>query len=406
MTDSPRRALITGIGGFVGPHLARHLLEHGYQVAGLIHAGVDQNPPPALNQPDLREIPLTAFNLTDPQSVRNALERTQPEVIFHLAGTSSVQGSFENPGETYQANCRGLENLLEALRATQPDCKFIFAGSADEYGLQIASEEHHRWALGAFQNIFPPPQRIPELPIDELNPLRPLSPYAVSKVYGDFLTRTYWSAYGIRGVVARLFNHEGPGRSGAFVTTSIIQQCLGLRSGQVDQIRIGNVSAFRDWSHVEDIVQGYRILAENGASGEVYVLGSRRMNSVLAYLLLSLSETGYEVEALETFQREKRVEAPLEQDRTPFLGLEFEKRRIDGLLLGGGLSYNLEDRGLLIHTRQGSLRVVFDPRRYRTAEVPLQVSNPARLEALGYRITRPLQQIIRDQVRVESQPGS
>lgn len=397
MTSQPR-ALITGIGGFVGPHLAAHLLAHGYHVTGLIHEGVDRNPPPALEGPPFQGLPLIYFNLADPKSVEHALEIARPEVLFHLAGFSSVQGSFKKPVETYQANCRGLENLLEALRKTQPDCRFIFAGSSDEYGLQIISEAHYRWALATFKSVYPAPERIPELPIDELNPLRPLSPYATSKVYGDFLSRTYWSAFGLPCVAARLFTHEGPGRSETFVTSSITRQCVLLSEGKIDQIQIGNVSAFRDWSHVEDMVEGYRILAENGSAGEVYVLGSRRMNSVLAYLLLSLNEIGYTIEALETWNGEKCVESPLEPDSTPYLGLEFEKPRIDGLLLNAELIFELRDAGLVVHTRQGDLRVAFDPQRYRPADVPLQISNPAKAEGIGFTISRSLRNIIQDQI--------
>jgi GDPmannose 4,6-dehydratase len=203
-------------------------------------------------------------------------------------------------------------------------------------------------------------------------------------------------------VVARLFNHEGPGRSETFVTSSIIRQCLLLSEGKIDQIQIGNVSAFRDWSHVEDMVEGYRILAENGSAGEVYVLGSKRMSSVLAYLLLSLSEVGYQIEALETFNGEKCVEAPLEPDPAPYLGLEFEKPRIDGLLLKAELAFDLQDRGLVVHTRQGDLRIAFEPQRYRPADVPLQISNPAKAEGIGFKVTRSMRGIVRDQLNFYS----
>lgn len=400
---SPIKALITGLGGFVGPHLAAHLLANGYQVTGLIHEGLDRDPPPALDHPQFRSIRLIPFHLAHPQSIQDALDLAQPQVLFHLAGYSSVRGSFSQPAETFQANCRGLENLLEALRTVRPDCRFIFAGSADEYGLQIASEEHYRWALDAFGSVFPPPTRIPELPIDELNPLRPLSPYAVSKVYGDYLSRAYWNAYNLPCLVARLFNHEGPGRGEGFVTSSIIRQCQQLVCRETDRIHIGNVCAFRDWSHVADIVQGYRALAENGAPGEAYVLGSGRMNSVLAYLLISLREVGYEIQSLATLNGAGRVDAPLEPDTAPFLGLEFEKPRVDGLLLSGKLNYDLSDRGLTIRTRQGDLSVVFDPPLYRPADVPLQISNPARAQEIGFKITHSLREIIIDQLDHKSQ---
>jgi GDPmannose 4,6-dehydratase len=327
------------------------------------------------------------------------LNDAQPDVIFHLAGYSSVKGSFDEPALTFQANCRGMENLLEAVRKVCPGSKFVFVGSSEEYGLQICSESHYRWALETYKTVSPLPFQIPELPVSELNPLRPLSPYAVSKVYGDYLTRTYWASYGLNAVVARAFNHEGAGRGQNYVTSSIIRQCIQLSEGSIDCIRIGNVGAFRDWSHVEDIVEGYRLLAEKGCSGEVYVLGSRRMNSVLTYLLLGLSEVGYSIDALETLKGEKRVEGPMEPDPDPMWGLVFDKPCIDGQLLSNGLAYNLADEGLRIFTPQGEVKIVFDPNLFRPADIPLMISNPARAENLGYRIKHSLRDIVRDQVR-------
>ena len=393
------KALITGIGGFVGPYLARTLLAHGYQVIGLIQEGVDSNPPPALDKDEFRSINLLPFDLAQQESVENVLKETLPDVIFHLAGYSSVRGSFLNPKDTYQANCRGMENLLEAVHKICPEARFIFVGSSEEFGLQISSEEHYQWALKTYKSVFPKPERIPELPVNENNPLRPLSPYAVSKVYGDFLSRTYWASYRLNTIVSRAFNHEGAGRGAGYVTSSINQQCIQMADGIIDQIVIGNVCAFRDWSHVEDIVEGYRLLAENGEVGQVYVLGSRRMNSVLAYLLFNLNEVGYSVQALETLNGEKRIEAPLKIDSHPFLGINFLRPQVDSMLLADGLTFTLEDGGLKLFTDRGEVKVVFDPDRYRPADIPFMISDPAKAEALGYRVKHTLQDIIRDQVR-------
>lgn len=392
------RALVTGIEGFVGPYLARALLAHGYQVSGFVHDQLFDRLPPSLKQEEFQAVDLFPFDLSDQEGIKKGLQRAEPDIIFHLAGYSSVRGSFLEPELTYQTNCRGIENLLEAIRKVQPASKLIFAGSADEFGLQIASEAHYQWALNQFRTIFPPPMRVPELPINETNPLRPLSPYAVSKVYGDHLTRNYWSSYGLNTVVARLFNHEGAGRAETYVTSSLIRQCIQAVNGELDAIQIGNVCAFRDWSHVEDIVEGYLALSEFGTPGDVYVMGSRRMHSVLTYLLLGLSELGCPVQALETLDGDKRVEAPMEIDLRPYLGLEFEKLRVDDLMLNGGLCYDLKDSGLNLYTPQGMLKVMFDPGRYRPADVPLLISDPTKAEKLGFRITRSLQDIVHDQV--------
>jgi GDPmannose 4,6-dehydratase len=99
-------------------------------------------------------------------------------------------------------------------------------------------------------------ERIPELPINEKNPLRPMSPYAVSKVHGDFLMRNYYHAYGLKTIVSRAFNHEGAGRCHEFITSTIVRRCVSLKFGELDEITIGNVNVFRDWGLIEDIVDG------------------------------------------------------------------------------------------------------------------------------------------------------
>ena len=114
-----------------------------------------------------------------------------------------------------------------------------------------------------------------------------MSPYAVSKVYCDFLVRNYFHSYGLRTVVSRAFNHEGPSRGIMFVTSEVTSQVVKLKLGEISRLSIGNINAFRDWSHVDDIVEGYLILAEHGAYGDVYNLGSERTNSVASFLLLA-----------------------------------------------------------------------------------------------------------------------
>jgi GDPmannose 4,6-dehydratase len=154
-------------------------------------------------------VKLIKGDITDFTSLLFALDKVQPDVIFHLASQSYVPRSFVDPLETFRVNSLGTQNLLEAVRLKDLDCKIVFAGSSEEYGLQVVSEKHYEWALKKYGTIFPEPERIPELPINEKNPLRPMSPYAVSKVHGDFLMRNYYYAYGLKTIVSRAFNHEG-----------------------------------------------------------------------------------------------------------------------------------------------------------------------------------------------------
>jgi GDPmannose 4,6-dehydratase len=400
-----RRAFVTGVSGFVGSYLAKKLLDLGFEVYGLVRRRSDGSNFKLLIENDiLGEIHLVEGDVSNLTSLLFALEESQPDVIFHLAAHSFVPSSFSNPLETFKVNSLGTQNLLEAVRIKDLDCKIIFAGSSEEYGLQISSEEHYKKALKNYGIVFPEPKRIPELPINENNPLRPLSPYAVSKVHGDFLMRNYYHVYGLKTIVSRAFNHEGAGRGHEFVTSTIVRQCVQLKFGEVDKITIGNVNAFRDWSHVKDIIQGYIILAEKGNFGDVYVQGSMRTNSVLTYLLLTLQNLGYEVKEIETLNGNKKVKDPIETSDEEFFGVKFKKTKVDELMLRGELEYSLDDRGLRIMTNKGDIIVEFDHKRFRPADVPILISNPRKAQSLGFKIERNLEEIIRDQINYYFNP--
>jgi len=400
-----RRVLITGITGFVGSYLAKKLLNLNYEVYGLYRRRTDGTAPKRLIEAGiLNEVKLLEGDVTDLTSLLFVLDKAQPDIIFHLASQSFVPRSFVDPLETFRVNCLGTQNLLEAVRLKDLDCKIVFAGSSEEYGLQIASEKHYEWALKKYGVIFPEPERIPELPVDEGNPLRPMSPYAVSKVYGDFLMRNYYHAYGLKTIVSRAFNHEGAGRGHEFVTSTIVRQCVALKFGELNKITIGNVNVFRDWSHVEDIIDGYILLAEKGRYGDVYVQGSMRTNSVLTYILLTFQHLGYEIKEIETLTGDKKVKDPAEVNNEDFFGVNFEKTKIDILLLKGELEYGPEDRGLMIKTDKGDIIVEFDPKRFRPADVPILLSNAKKIQQLGFKYTRSLSDIIRDQINYYLNP--
>jgi len=404
--ENGRRALITGVTGFVGPHLVRKLLERGHEVYGLVRRRAEGHNYRRLAEAGvLDQVKLIEGDLTDFTSILFALDKAEPDVIFHLASQSFVPRSFVNPLETFYINSLGTQNLLEAVRLKDLDCKIVFAGSSEEYGLQIASEKHYESMLKKFKIVYPEPDRIPELPIDEDSPLRPLSPYAVSKVHGDYLMRNYFHSYGLKTVVSRAFNHEGAGRGPHFVTSSIVRQCVMLKFGESDKILIGNVNAFRDWSHVEDIVEGYILLAEKGSPGEVYVLGSMRTNSVLTYILLTLEQLGYKIHEIETTNGGKKVKDPIERDYKEAFGLNFEKTRIDKLLLDGEIEFIPEDKGIWVKTDNGIITVGFDPNKFRPADVPVLLSNPRKAtQELGFRPAKRLEDIIEDQINYYLNP--
>jgi len=394
-----KNILITGISGFVGSRMAKVLVDRGANVWGLLRRRADGKPAHNMVRLGLgKEVKLVEGNMESISSIGSALTASEPDVVFHLAAQSFVPRSFVDPNETMLCNSWGTSNLLEAIRVKNVDPVVVFAGSSEEYGLVLSSEEQYKRAIAKYGTIFPAPERIPEVPIAETNPLRPMSPYAVSKVYGDYLMRNYWYSYGVRTVISRAFNHEGAGRGDMFVTSVIASQVMKLRFGDSDSMTIGNVNAFRDWSHVDDVIEGYMIQAEKGKYGDVNNLGSMRTNSVMSYLLMGLEDAGYVVSKIETFNGEKVVTDPNEPDRLPIFGLDFEKTKIDGMMLRGELEYKIEDGGVIAHAGEKKIKIAFDPERFRPAEVPILLSDTQKIEALGFKAKYTVRDIIRDQL--------
>ena len=394
-----KKALITGISGFVGPYMAKRLLNSGWEVHGLLRRTSTPTIPDRVAHLGIAaSVRMLDGDLTDLTSLLDTLDVSKPDAIFHFAAQSYVPRSFVNPLETFRVNTLGTANLLEAVRIKNLDCKVIFAGSSEEYGLQFGTEAQYEQAHKKYGTIFPEPVQIPELPINEKNLLRPMSPYAVSKVQGDFLLQNYHYSYRMKTVVSRGFNHEGAGRGDHFVTASIAKQCVQLKQQETTKILLGNVNAFRDWSHVLDIVEGYAVLEEKAVSGDVYVQGSMRTHSVLTYLLLALDEIGYKVESVAAFSGQKRVDNPLEEVPQKRFGASWTGTRVDDALLAGSLEYQAEDKGLTVRTSQGDVRVEFDIERFRPAEVPILLSDTRKIQALGCKVQKSVRDIVRDQV--------
>ncbi len=243
------RVLITGITGFVGSHLAEYALKAGAEVWGSIRWRSK-----AENIEHLRaQIHLIESDLRDLSSVQGLLEQADPDYVVHLAAQSFVGASWQTPAETLYTNTVSQVNLFEAIRRRPKKPRFLVVGSSEEYGL--VSEN--------------------ELPIKETNPLRPLSPYAVSKVTQDLMGYQYWKSYGLPIVRTRAFNHEGPRRGDVFVTSNFAKQIAEIEAGLREPVvYVGNLKARRDYSDVRDIVRGYWLLLERGEPGEVYNLCS------------------------------------------------------------------------------------------------------------------------------------
>ncbi len=393
-----KNILITGVNGFVGSYMAEKLINEGSNVYGLVRKKADGRKAKNLVDRGIAEkVNLLDGDLIDITSVANALDKSNAEYIFHLAAQSYVPRFFENPIETQTTNCNGTSNLLEAVRIKNFDSKIIFAGTSEEYGLVISSHEQYERAKKGYGIIFPEPKEIPELPISETNPLRPMSPYAVSKVYGDFLMRNYYHSYGLDAIVSRAFNHEGAGRGLMFVSSVISSQIMKLKLNEIDKITIGNVNALRDWSHVKDIINGYLLLAEKGSSGEVYNQGSMRTNSVLTFILLGIEQAGWEIEEIETENKTKKVQNPTMMLDDELFGVKFPHTIVDHMIMNGEIEYKLEDKGIIVHTTQGAIKIKFNPERFRPAEVPILLADTKKIQKLGAKIDYSFQDIVRDQ---------
>ena len=257
------RVLITGITGFVGSHMAEYALAKGAQVFGSTRWRSKTE-----NIEHLRsKVTFIESDLRDLSSVRALLETSAPDYIVHLAAQSFVGVSWHAPAETLTTNIISQVNLLEALRGLKMSPRFLAVGSSEEYGLVLEDE----------------------VPIKETNPLRPLSPYAVSKVTQDMMAYQYFKSYGLPIIRSRAFNHEGPRRGDVFVTSNFARQVAEIEAGLREPVvYVGDLTPRRDYSDVRDIVRGYWLLLERGEAGEVYNLCSGRswpIKQVLDFLL-------------------------------------------------------------------------------------------------------------------------
>jgi GDP-4-dehydro-6-deoxy-D-mannose reductase len=263
------RVLITGITGFAGSHLAEYILaEHpGVRVFGLVRWRSRMDNILAVQD----KVELHEADLKDIVSLKKALAEIKPDRIFHLAAQSFVPSSWKLPAETFAINAIGQVNLFEAILDLKLEPKIQVAGSSEEYG-----------------HVNPD-----EVPMKETNPLRPLSPYAVSKVAQDLLAYQYHKSYGMRTVRTRGFNHTGPRRGDVFVTSNFAKQIAEIEKGKRPPVLlVGNLDARRDFTDVRDMVRAYWLAADKGEDGEVYNIGSGKAMAMKEMLdkLLGLSK--------------------------------------------------------------------------------------------------------------------
>jgi GDP-4-dehydro-6-deoxy-D-mannose reductase len=278
------KALITGISGFVGSHLAEYLLEHtGWEVAGTVYGPYD-------NIADLfGGLELYPAELSRLGVVTFILEQAQPDIIFHLAAQPLVSVSRQDPWGTIETNVRMQLNVLEGVAQVKPHCRVLVVGSSEEYGL-LSPED---------------------LPIDEDTPLRPLSAYALSKVAQDLLGLQYHLTHQLHVVRVRPFNHIGPRQRVGFVASDFASQIAAVELGlRPPVIEVGNLEARRDFTDVRDVVRAYQLLITHGEAGQVYNVGSGQSHAIHHVLDTLLSMSDAEIEVRQDPQRMRPSEVP------------------------------------------------------------------------------------------------
>lgn len=298
------KALITGISGFVGSHLAEYLLEETeWEVAGTVFGPADS----ILHLRD--RVRLYPAELSRLEVVSFILEDARPDVIFHLAAQPLPSLSFEDPWYTLENNIRMQLNILEAVRRLGMPARVLVVGSSEEYGMIYAHE----------------------LPVTENNPLRPMNPYAVSKIAQDMLGLQYYLSYGVATVRVRPFNHIGPRQRLGFVVPDLAKQVAEAEAGLREPvIHVGSLDVSRDFSDVRDIVRAYHLAITRGEAGDVYNIGSGKARTIRSLLegLIRLSHVPLTYQ--EDRARVRPVDVPCVQaDCTKFRAQTGWEPRID-----------------------------------------------------------------------------
>jgi len=266
-------ALITGIAGQTGSHLADYILENHPEcrVHGIVRYRSDLSSIDHITN----KIVLHDCDLRDAHNTYKVVKDCLPDVVFHLAATSFVKTSFYCPAEVLHNNTISQINLMEAVIKANRSAMFQIAGSSEEYGL-----------------VHPD-----ETPIKETNPLRPISPYAISKVTQENLGYQYHKSYGLKAILTRTFNHTGPRRPEVFVESSFCKQVAMIEAGlQEPTIYHGDLSSVRDYTDARDIARAYWLAAENCDVAEPYNICSNTKFTIGAILdkILSMSEVKVE----------------------------------------------------------------------------------------------------------------
>jgi GDPmannose 4,6-dehydratase len=298
-----KKALITGITGQDGSYLAEHLLGQGYEVHGLVRRVALEDPERRFDRIGhmLDQITLHPASLESYPSIFHVVSRHEFDECYHLAAQSFVAESFADGFSTMNTNINGTHYMLAALRELRPQCRFYFAGSSEMFG------------------------KVEETPQTEATRFHPRSPYGISKVAGFELTRNYREAYGMYCVSGILFNHEGPRRGFEFVTRKITSTVARIKLGLVQELRLGNLEARRDWGHAADYIKAMHLMLQQPEPDD-YVVASGESHSVREFCERAFAEVG--LNYLDYVKVDERFYRPAEVDM--LVGDAAKARRVLG----------------------------------------------------------------------------
>jgi GDPmannose 4,6-dehydratase len=264
-----RRALITGITGQDGSYLAELLLDHGYEVHGMVRRASTEKSERIEHLRD--RITLHQGDLLDQRSIVDALKASRPDEIYNLAAMSYVAVSWIQPTLTAEFTGVGVTRMLEAMREVCPEARFYQASSSEMFG------------------------KVLEVPQTEQTPFYPRSPYGVAKAYGHFITVNYRESYDLHATSGILFNHESERRGLEFVTRKITWHAAAIKLGLRDQLALGNLDAMRDWGYAKDFVEAMWLMLQRDEATD-YVIATGKAHSVRQCVQIAFDQVGLDPE--------------------------------------------------------------------------------------------------------------
>ena len=262
---SGKRAFITGITGQDGSYLAELLLEKGYEVHGMVRRASTERFDRIEHLRD--RVTLHQGDLLDQRSLTDAMRAAKPDEIYNLAAMSFVAVSWIQPTLTAEFTGVSVTKMLEAMREACPEARFYQASSSEMFGKVI------------------------DVPQTESTPFYPRSPYGVAKAYGHFITVNYRESYGLHATSGILFNHESPRRGLEFVTRKITWHAAAIKHGLLQELRLGNLDAERDWGYAKDYVEAMWLMLQQDEA-EDYVIATGETNSVRRCVEVAFDEAG------------------------------------------------------------------------------------------------------------------